>query len=190
MAQQQLPQQPDFALISDTITELGQNFSDKCNVLGQQFALCENLAPVAAGNAILDSLAAINRNLEQLNNRMDRLEMCMGGLEMRMGRLEARMGGLETRMGGLEMRIDRGEANATARLWNGRPLIQDSVLEPLYSPITNERVHNFPQTKNELETLSVVQITELLRLLGQPVQGTRVQKLLRLKITCGITSMC
>ncbi|KAI0553533.1 hypothetical protein F4679DRAFT_580257 [Xylaria curta] len=59
---QALPQ-PDFTVISNNMTELGQ-----------QFALCGNIPAVAGADAITASLATINATLVTLNDSMRRLE--------------------------------------------------------------------------------------------------------------------
>ncbi|TRX97837.1 hypothetical protein FHL15_001047 [Xylaria flabelliformis] len=121
--QPQLLPQPDSAVISNNVTESGQN-------------------PIAA------SLIAINQTLQRLETRMD-------GLETRMERLETR----------------------TARLLNNAA-VRETVLQPLYSPITNDVVQGFPRTKRDMNKLS-----------DQPVQGTPDIKLRHLKIICGITTV-
>ncbi|KAI0864164.1 hypothetical protein F4860DRAFT_511020 [Xylaria cubensis] len=132
MAQPQPLPQPDYAVISNNITESGQS-------------------PIAA------SLAAINQTLQRL--------------ETRVGRLEA------------GLRCER--LNAAARLLNSAPGMK-LVLQPLYSPITNEVVKGFPRTKQDMNNLSVAQVTELLHQLEQPVQGKPEYDLRHLMIICGI----
>ncbi|KAI0184605.1 hypothetical protein EV127DRAFT_485970 [Xylaria flabelliformis] len=256
MAQPQ--QQPDFAVMSDNITDLGQEFSRKCTVLGQQFLLCGNVPAIAEGNVIAASLAAINQTLQRLENRMEgvetrlggvetrlgrletrmdglenrmgRLETRMDGLENRMGRLETRMDGLETRMdgldtrmdgletrmdgldtrmdgldtrmggldtrvGGLDTRVGRLEAglrcerlNTAARLYNlGAGM--DTTLHPFYSPVTNDVIQRFPQTKEDMNNLSVAQVTELLHQLEHPFRGAPDKKLRHLQIICGCVTV-
>ncbi|KAI0552146.1 nuclear pore complex component-domain-containing protein [Xylaria curta] len=93
----------------------------------------------------------------------------------------ARLDAIEQSLTQLISQTQCRDADAAARLFNSRPLDDDSILKPLYSPRTNEVIPNFPRTKFDLENLTEARLAELLAQLGQPAQGNRVEQLRRLK---------
>ncbi|KAI0101573.1 hypothetical protein GGR51DRAFT_530156, partial [Nemania sp. FL0031] len=179
---QQPPQQPDFAVINDKfrtlgtgvsakLTEIGNDFSTKCAEIGQELGLCPNLPPIAQGNEILNML-------RRMDTRLVRIETRQGEMDTRLRRIEAAVDQLNNR-------ALAGESNVVARAHNsitfaGKPLAA------LYSPTTNELIEDFPATRGDLDELSHMRVVDLLRQLGQPIDGTPDEKRSRLKCACGI----
>ncbi|KAI0398690.1 hypothetical protein F4802DRAFT_592420 [Xylaria palmicola] len=187
--------QPDFRAISDKFNSLGQ----ECTELGNQFLRCENIPAITGGAAILASLdfmrQDINRGFAELRSDVQELKADVRDLKAEVQEvkadvrvLKADVQELKTRTAVLEVCAQAGETNNVARLWNGLSTDLALPIRPLYSSLTNEVLPDFPATRGDFDTLTRAKVTEYLRLLGQPIQGSPDERLRLLKIISGLST--
>ncbi|KAI0434593.1 hypothetical protein F5Y09DRAFT_295935 [Xylaria sp. FL1042] len=133
--------------------------------LGEQFALCVNIPAVAEGQRILDILGEIREQGRLMNERLV---------------------GIERHMREQDVSAAARDWNVFARFLNSRAMKAEDTLRPFRGIGTNEVIESFPQRLGELDTLPAATVNEVLRGLGEPVDGPIVERRRKLKLLVGV----
>ncbi|KAH8165309.1 hypothetical protein CIB48_g2926 [Xylaria polymorpha] len=78
------------------------------------------------------------------------------------------------------------DANAFARFLNMRATKLEDELRPLRALGTNEEIREFPRTVAAMNAVPSARLNEILRLLGEPIEGDVAQRRRRLKLFTGV----
>ncbi|KAI0478194.1 hypothetical protein F4859DRAFT_49455 [Xylaria cf. heliscus] len=129
----------------------------------------------------------LKTDVQELKTDVRQLKTDVQELKTDVRQLKTDVQELKTHTTSLEALMETRESNNVARLWNGLSTKLRLPIQPLWSPITHEVPADFPETREQFDTLNKPKVTELLRLLGQPVEGSMEDRLQRLKIISGLT---
>ncbi|KAI9787185.1 MAG: hypothetical protein M1839_003420 [Geoglossum umbratile] len=180
-----MAQQPDFGLIAQKFTDVGQAHG----TISEQLLLCTNLPAVADGVAILtqltilsDAVTALVGQVTTLNDRMTTVENAVTALSGRVAAVEDRMTTVENavtalsgRVAAVEVcvaelgpRLQADQINSLARGHNGKLPGADHALEPLVDIKTCVPIPHFPFNAAEVSGMTSANLSTVLTALGAP----------------------
>lgn len=79
--------------------------------------------------------------------------------------------------------------NAVARTQNSLLMNPYAELTPLHAPATNEAIPGFPDTPEDIDTMSMASLNSILSAMGQSVGGNLNMKRQRMRIAIGLTAV-
>ncbi|PNY24338.1 Uncharacterized protein TCAP_05727, partial [Tolypocladium capitatum] len=138
-------------------------------------ALARGLKVVSDEAALLANLPAVDGGV-RIVDRRDSFEQA---IQTRLDRFEQATQATQTSLDSLEENMQRDFDNLAKR-------IEALDLKVAVTVVTGEVIDTFPRTLGDLESLSIRQVDELLRQLGEPVQGVANERKRLLKYAVGV----